>query len=146
VGAGCCAVLGRTQPALHATVRQFGKPTALCFAGGSSNHANLENFDLVFAETTTRCGYSKTWGECPKSLWRKHRPLPHNPWQNPYFLAVLRRPLLSTSDTRSLQKRLARWLAVASADTNDGTVFEGWCHETCLNHGVAVIPRIMPTT
>lgn len=33
-----------------AGIKEFGKPTALCFAGGPTSHPQLDNFDLVFAE------------------------------------------------------------------------------------------------
>lgn len=33
-----------------AGLRQFKKPTALCFAGGPTEHSNTDNFDVIFVE------------------------------------------------------------------------------------------------
>lgn len=36
-----------------AGIKEFGKPTGLCFAGGPTNHPQLDNFDVVFVESDT---------------------------------------------------------------------------------------------
>lgn len=36
-----------------AGIREFGVPTGLCFAGGPTEHPQLDNFDVVFVESQT---------------------------------------------------------------------------------------------
>jgi len=133
---------------LHALVRRFGKPTALCFAGGPPNHANLGNFDLVFCETDYHLPVFQDLGVNVRKAFGVNtdifRP---TPWQKPHFKAIMpaafalykRYPLFADAFG-------AEGLAVGQVQTQpDGKVWEGeFCHEVCLDKNVAVIPRIMP--
>jgi len=133
---------------LHATVRQFGKPTALCFAGGPVNHANLGNFDLVFVETDYHLPIFQALGVNVRKAFGVNTDLFRpTEWQKPYFLAVLPAAFAKYKRYNLFAEAFGeRGLVVGQVQSKpDGTVHEGdVCHQVCLDHGLAVIPRIMP--
>lgn len=139
---------GSIDRPLHATVRRFQKPTALCFAGGAVSHSNLGNFDLVFCETDYHVPLFERQGVNVRKAFGVNTDLFRpTPWQKPHFKAVLpaafclykRYPLFADAFGPD-------GLAVGQVQTQpDGSVYEGeFCHGACLDKGVAVIPRIMP--
>lgn len=137
---------GSLDRPLHARIRELGVPTALCFAGGSPNHANRDNFDLIFYETDYHksffegCNARKAFG-VNTDLFRP------TDWQRPHFLGVLPAAFAAYKRYHLFAEAMGKdGLAVGQVQTQaDGTVFEGEiCHEVCLEHGVTVIPRLVP--
>ena len=139
---------GSIDRPLHGFIREVAPKTALCFAGGPTQHPFLRNFDLVFAETPYHLDAFKRQKTNARIAFGVNTDIFHaNTWQKPHFLAVhpaafadyKRYPLFAEAFKD-------RGLAVGQVQLRaDGTVFEGeTCHEVCLRNGVAIIPRMMP--
>jgi len=131
---------------LHAAVRQLGKPTALCFAGGITKHPNLDCFDLIFVETDYHIDRIKH-PNIRKAFGVNTDIFRPTQWQQPHFMAIM--PAAFARYKRYdlfAQAFGTEGLAIGQVQTQrDGSVWEGnECHEVCLKYGVAVIPRITP--
>lgn len=121
-----------------AGLRQFNKPTALCFAGGTTKHPQSSSFDLIFVENDV---YVKEYQEQGINVVKAFgtndilfKPMPFTKkWDTIYTAAF------------------ARWkrhdiYAEAVKDTGlaVGKIQrqEIECYEICVKNGVTVIPEV----
>lgn len=139
---------GSVDRPLHGSVKDMAPRAALCFAGGPTQHPFLSNFDLVFAETPYHVETFRQRGVNVRQAFGVNTELfKPNIWQAPHFLAIQPASFAAYKRYGLFAKAFEKdGLAVGQVQLRpDGTVFEGEvCHEVCLRHGVAVIPRMVP--
>ncbi len=139
---------GSLDRKMHGAIREIAPKTALCFAGGPTQHPYLSNFDLIFAETPFHVKQFEAQGTNVRQAFGVNTDLfKPNPWQTPHFLAVHPAAFADYKRYGLFAEAFGeQGLAVGQVQLRpDGSVFEGGsCHEVCLKNGVAVIPRMVP--
>lgn len=120
-------------------IKQFDKPTALCFAGGPTTHGNRDNFDVIFVENDEYVELFKKDGYDVKKAFGVNDIL-FSPTINlqPHFKAIYPASFVPWKRHDIFAKALGnKGLAVGGMNQGSRESLD-----MCLEHGVMVLPKV----
>lgn len=120
-------------------IKQFDKPTGLCFAGGSTKHGNRDNFDVIFVENDE---YMNLFNEDGYSAYKAFgvNEILFSPTiqLQPHFQAIYPAAFMPWKRHELFAKAVGhKGLAVGGMNQNTRQ-----CFDICFEHGVMVLPKV----